>query len=191
MANAEGPDRRPALYEDVLARLEYQAGHAIVWRDAVCNWFARMSGIPDAKGRVGHHPGRTEAESMQLQGYVPFDVTPWEDASGGKAVECPEPDSSCTASFRFKRAPGRYELDVEYFDQKNGVSQFRVFVDDKLVADWKADASLPSVKPNADSSTRYRIHGVALKSGDEIRIEGFPDADERAAVDYLEILPMH
>jgi alpha-glucuronidase len=128
---------------------------------------------------------------MQLQGYVPFDVTPWEDASGGKAVVCTEPISTCTASFSYKGQPGKYELDVEYFDQKNGVSQFRVFVNGKLVADWKADASLPSVKPNADSSTRHRIHGVALKSGDEIRIEGSPDAGERAAVDYLEIVPAH
>ncbi len=45
-------------YADVLERLEYQAGHAIVWRDAICNWFFRASGIPDAKGRVGHHAER-------------------------------------------------------------------------------------------------------------------------------------
>src|SRR5208283_2017907 len=45
-------------YEAVLKRLEYQAGHAIVWRDAVCDWFFKTSGIADARGRVGHHPGR-------------------------------------------------------------------------------------------------------------------------------------
>jgi alpha-glucuronidase len=39
-------------YEDVLNRLQYQAGHAIVWRDSVVNWFFKKSGIPDAKGRV-------------------------------------------------------------------------------------------------------------------------------------------
>ena len=46
-------DRR---YHEVLAQLEYQAGQASVWRDAVSNWFLRESGIPDAKGRVGHNP---------------------------------------------------------------------------------------------------------------------------------------
>jgi alpha-glucuronidase len=40
-------------YNDVLGRLQYQAGHAIVWRDTVANWFFRESGIPDVKGRVG------------------------------------------------------------------------------------------------------------------------------------------
>src|SRR5438270_8274904 len=73
-------------YREVLAQLEYQAGQAVVWRDAVSNWFLRASGIPDAQGRVGHYPGRYEAESMTLQGYAVKDVTPWEGASGGKAV---------------------------------------------------------------------------------------------------------
>jgi alpha-glucuronidase len=40
-------------YNDVLKRLEYQAGHAIVWRDTVVNWFFTNSGIADAKGRIG------------------------------------------------------------------------------------------------------------------------------------------
>ena len=54
-------------YQEVLAQLEYQAGQAEVWRDAVSNWFLRASGIPDAKGRVGHYPGRMEAESARLE----------------------------------------------------------------------------------------------------------------------------
>ncbi|PYU10034.1 MAG: glucosiduronase, partial [Acidobacteria bacterium] len=52
-----GDDER---YAFVLAKLKYQEGHAIVWRDAVCNWFLRVSGIPDTKGRVGNYPNRTE-----------------------------------------------------------------------------------------------------------------------------------
>ncbi len=39
-------------YRDILARFQYQAGEAIVWRDAICNWIYRLSGIPDDKGRV-------------------------------------------------------------------------------------------------------------------------------------------
>ena len=63
---ARGPidERR---YQEVLAQLEYQAGQAQVWRDAVNNWFHRASGIDDAKGRAGNHPGRIEAEAMQAR----------------------------------------------------------------------------------------------------------------------------
>jgi alpha-glucuronidase len=174
-------------YAAVLARLEYQAGHAIVWRDAVCNWFLRMSGIPDAKGRVGRFPNRIEAEGMQLKGYTPFDVFPQETASGGKGIECAPPQQSCVASFPFDRAAGSYELDVQYFDQNNGESKFRVFVGDQQVDEWVANDHLPAVKPGGDSSTRRRITGLALRAGDVIRIEGFPDGKEFAPLDYVEI----
>jgi alpha-glucuronidase len=87
-------------YQEVLAQLEYQAGQAEVWRDAVVNWFLKTSGIPDEKGRAGKHPGRLEAESMQLEGYTPVPVNPWEAASGGRAVSCAI--AQCAARFVFK-----------------------------------------------------------------------------------------
>jgi alpha-glucuronidase len=181
----------PDRYSAVLARLQYQAGHAIVWRDAIDNWFLAKSAIPDVRGRVDHDPNRIEAEAMQLQGYVPFDVTPPEAASGAKAVQCPAPNDKCVAEFRFTGAAGWYEIDVEYFDQINGASKFRVSVNDQTVDAWTANnnLNLPALKPNADSSTRRRIPGLALRPGDEIRIEGTPDGEERAPLDYIEIIP--
>ena len=178
-----------ARYRAVLAQLTYQSGHAIVWRDAINDWFHRLSGIPDAAGRVGNHPHRIEAESMELERYVPVDVTPWEDASGGRAVECAAPAQSCIAKFSFAGKPGRYEIDVQYFDQSNGVSKYRVFVGQRSVDEWLANESLPATKPNGDSSTRRAIPGIWLRPGDELRIEGFPDREERAALDYVELNP--
>jgi len=176
----------PQLYQDVLARLEYQAGHAIVWRDAVCNWFLRTSGIPDAQGRVGNHPHRIEAEAMQLRGYKAMEVVPWENASGSRGIECLI-TSGCMASFRFERGAGTYEIDVQYFDQNNGQSKFRVLVGDRPVDEWIANDHLPATKPGGDSSTRRRIRGLTLRPGDEIRIEGFPDGEEHAPLDYVEL----
>jgi alpha-glucuronidase len=40
-------------YGDILARLQYQAEQAVVWRDVICGWFYGLSGTADAKGRVG------------------------------------------------------------------------------------------------------------------------------------------
>jgi alpha-glucuronidase len=176
-------------YAAVLARLEYQSGHAIVWRDAICNWFLRASGIPDAKSRVGNHPGRVEAEAMQLQGYVPVDVIPWENASGGQAIECSR-QQGCAASFRFAGAAGSYEIDIQYFDQNNGESKFSISVGDHVVEEWVANDHLPATKIGGDSSTRRRITGLALHPGDEIRIEGIPDREEHAPLDYVEIHPL-
>jgi len=172
-------------YETVLKRLEYQAGHAIVWRDAVCDWFLKTSGIPDARGRVGHHLGRIEAESMTLDGYVVEPVTPWETASGGKAIGCLQP--ACAASFRFEGNPGQYDIAVQYFDERTGVARYKVTAGSKLIAEWAADDSLPSDQPNGHTSTRKTVRGITLSSGDEIRIEAQPDQKDHADIDYVEI----
>jgi alpha-glucuronidase len=177
------------LYTDVLARLEYQAGHASVWRDAICEWFFRTSGIRDANGHVGNHPDRIEAEAMQLDGFTSVNVDPWENASGGKAIECQKP-SGCSAKFRSERAAGRYEINVRYFDQNNGVSKFRVLFNDHPIDEWVADGHLPSTKPNGDSSCWRRIPAIVLHPRDEIVIEGFPDAQELAPLDYVELHPV-
>ncbi len=175
-------------FGEVLARLQYQAGHAIVWRDAICNWFLQISGISDAQGRVGQYPGRVEAERLQLSGYTVVEVKPWENASGGKAIECKVPQG-CSAAFLFHGAPGIYEIDTQYFDQNNGEARFRLYAQDQLRDEWVANDHLPSPKIGGDTSTRHRTVGVRLAPEDEIRIEGVPDRGESAALDYIEILP--
>jgi len=178
-------------YDTILAQLEYQAGQAEVWRDAVNTWFATTSKILDAKGRVGHYPGRTEAEAMALDGYTVAAVTPAEDASGGKAVSCTA--KTCSASFAYEGAAGTYDLRVEFFDQSTGNAHFRAFASDKLIDEWTADLHLLSSRTDSrldsTTSTRHTIAAVNLGPGDRIRIEGSPDGRETAALDYVEIMP--
>ncbi len=178
----------PERYAAVLAKLEYQAGHAIVWRDAVTNWFRWLSGIPDAMGRVGWFPNRIEAEAMSLDRFRIEAVTPWETASGGQAIGCP-PAGVCSATTRFDGAPGAYDLVVQYFDENDGASGFTLFIGERIADRWVADRDLPSPVPNGDTSTRHVVRHVTLASGDSIRIEARPDRNEGAVVDYIEIIP--
>lgn len=172
-------------YQEVLAQLEYQAGQAEVWRDAVVNWFLKTSGIPDEKGRAGNHPGRVEAESMRLEGYTPIPAIPWEAASGGMAVACAT--VQCAAHFVFRGNPGWHDVRIRYFDQNNGAARFRLLVNGQVLDAWIASDHLPTQKIDGTSSSLRVVSGVALKPGDEIRIEGAPDGGESAAVDYVEI----
>ena len=182
-------------YYDVLGQLKYQAGHAIVWRDAIDQWFENLSGIPDAKGRVGHAPGRVEAEAMELNGYAPLELESWEGASGGKASECAEGSQSCSAQTKFNGTAGWYEVDVQYFDLGKVASTFKLYVGTQMIDAWKADMVLPGrvenvKKLSADGSVRHRVKGIALRPGDVIRIDGVPDGYERAPLDYIEVVPM-
>ncbi len=177
----------PALYSDVLARLQYQAGHAIVWRDAITQYFLKMSGIPDKKGRAGYYPGRFEAENAQLKGYTVIDVKPWEDASRGKAVTCDQ--VTCSAAWHYTGAAGHFNIAAQYFDLQGGVAQFVLLVNRKQVGAWKADDTLPSKIPNGDNSTRHIVREVELHPGDTIRVEAAPQGDDHAALDYIQIEP--
>jgi alpha-glucuronidase len=202
-------------YQKTLGLFTYQAGHALVWRDAIDSWFQRMSGINDAQGRVGHDPNRIEAEEMKAVGYVSADVNPWETASGGKAMICRGP-APCTLSAPVNKPAGEYDVAVQYFDTWGGVSKYELAVNGKSVASWSADDLLPPAQmdPNLDgqTSTRFTAHGVSLKPGDLLELRGTPaeappaaanvrpagdgaparprpDTRELAPVDYIEIGP--
>jgi alpha-glucuronidase len=209
------PKIPPALYDDILARLQYQAGHAIVWRDAIVQYFLKLSGIPDEKGRAGHYPGRLEAEDARLTGYKVYGVTPWEDASNGKAVLCgnlplmflhPEVPNSvagsvpapaapaeteahdpCAAEWTYAGPAGHFNIAVQYFDLQGGEAKFTLALNNHPVDSWPAEATLPSRRPNGDNSTRRTIPNIDLKPGDTIRIVGTPEGPDPAALDYIEI----
>lgn len=165
-------------YQKVDALFQYQAGHALVWRDAIDNWFHRISGIDDAQGRVGHDPNRVEAEDMQTGGYETVDVKPWEDGSGGKAVECKNVDG-CTLTTTLQKPSGTYDVAVQYFDMWRGVSSYTLSVNGAQIGAWKADNTLPPAMPDphpdGETSTRFTLRHVALKPGDTLELRGVPD----------------
>jgi alpha-glucuronidase len=177
-----------SLYADVFSRFEYQAGHAIVWRDAIVQYFLKLSGIDDDKGRTEKFPGRMEAEEGRLMGYSVVNVKPWEDASRGRAVVCNN-SSSCSVEWTYAGAAGRYDLAVEYFDLSRGAAKYIVAVNGRELASWTANASLPSRSLHGDNSTRKVIHFVDLRPGEVIHIQGMPDGNDKAAIDYIEIVP--
>src|SRR5262249_14022138 len=152
-------------YRETLTRLRYQAGHAVVWRDAVNDWFLQKSGIPDKKGRVGQHPNRIEAEAMRLEGYAVTNSSPFEAASRGRAVQVIGPHRRGSVSFAYHGPAGRRDLVIQYFDEDDGVSQFDLFVAGHWVDQWKADQTLPTPTnlPNAHSSTRHTLRDLALR----------------------------
>jgi alpha-glucuronidase len=174
-------------FAEVRAQLDYQTGQAIVWRDAVSRWFHRASGIADASSRVDNYPGRLEAESATLTGYVVKGVTPWETASGHGAVECPT--AGCTATFRYTGSAGPHDIVVQYFDVNTGSARFRVRVGDRVLGEWTASDRIPTGRVDGSSSSRHVFRDVVLVGNDQIVVEGIPDAAETAALDYIEIRP--
>ena len=179
-------------YDQVLKLFTYQAGHAIVWRDAVTKWFQNISGIPDSQGRVGNYPDRIEAENMTAEGYTPIDVHPWETASNSKAAICNR-HRTCSLTTTMKKTPGNYSIAVQYFDYWSGKSHFELLVNDRIFGHWVADDTLPpaapDLHPDGETSARIKFPHVYLKPGDTITLRGTPDGTDPAPVDYIEITP--
>jgi alpha-glucuronidase len=175
-------------YSAVLSKLEYQAGHAIVWRDAINNWFLWISGIPDAKGRAGRFAGRVEAESMTRERYANSAVVPWETASAGQAATCLA-EATCVARHRYQGPAGIFDVSVQYYDESDGASRFTVFVGDRQIDSWIADGLFGSPNANGHTSTRRTIRGVRLAPGDDLRVQVVTDGTESGALDYIELTP--
>ncbi len=177
-------------YNETLKLFTYQAGHAIVWRDAVTRWFQKQSSIPDKQGRVGNYPNRIEAEDMTAEGYTPIDVKPWETASNSKAAVCNQP-TGCTLTTTIDKPAGTYNITVQYFDFWSGKSHFTLDLNGKPIGNWIADDTLPPARaenqPNGDTSTRITFPNITLKPGDTLTLHGTPDNTEPAPIDYIEV----
>lgn len=186
----------PERFEHVLFRLAYQAGHALVWRDAISNFYANMSGIDDERGRVGHYPWRVEAEDMSLDGYEVYAVSPFETASNATAIvtSSNSTDAAGTASTTLAFPSGTYDLAINYYDMAIGVSRWRVFINEKLVGEWEGNAAFtlghaPSLYVDGSSAARITFRDVEIREGDTLRIVGRPDGLEPAPLDYVSLLP--
>ncbi|KAH8650636.1 alpha-glucuronidase A [Tricladium varicosporioides] len=180
-------------YNDVLYRLVYQAGHSIVWRDAINGFYHNLSGIADEKGRVGSHPWRIEAESMDLEGYQTVSVEHPEMASSGMAVVTVSDSTTGDATTTIDYPSGTYDIAIGYFDLMGGRSKYEIVVGGKSVGKWVSNnedtlGNDHSKYLDGHSATRTTFRGVKIERGDELRIIGTPDGIERASLDYVAFL---
>jgi alpha-glucuronidase len=184
LSHAIDPERHAA----VLARLDYQAGHAVVWRDAINSWFQWVSGIPDMNASQRRLPARIEAESLTLERFSIGEITPWETASGGLAVSC-RSGGTCAADYTYSGAAGRFDLAIQYFDENDGASRFTFAIDGRDVDSWTADGDFLSAAPNGHTSIRRTIRGIDLNAGAKLQIRVMPNGGEGGVLDYLELAP--
>jgi alpha-glucuronidase len=181
-------------YEEVLFRLIYQAGHSLVWRDSINNFYHNMTSIDDEAGRVGNHPYRIEAEDMELDGYEPYLVSPFEAASGTYCIVTSDNSTQGTASTTLGVDTGMYDIAVNYYDQAIGNSTWELWLGDEMVETWKGDleytiGKAPVFYIDGQTATRITFKGVHVEKGTVLKIVGKPDGMEPAPVDYVSILP--
>jgi alpha-glucuronidase len=183
-------------FDDMMFRQTYQAGHSIVWRDAIADYYWNMTGIADEHGRVGQHPWRIDASSMKLDGYKPYVVNPFEAASPSDytAVVTKTNHTTGSVSTTLEYPSGTYDLAVNYYDMYGGKSTYKLYLNDAMVGMWHGNAEDflghdPSIYIDGHSAIRKTFYDVKIEKGDVLKIVGTPDGIEPAPLDYVAALP--
>jgi len=181
-------------HENIAFRLNYQAGHSLVWRDSINEFYKAKCDIADEKNRVGNHPWRIAGTDMKLDGYKIVDVTPFEAATRGKAIITSSETAAGTASTALEFPTGTYDIAVNFYDHLGGKSTYEIFLNEKSIGKWKGDLEETllhdfSKKPDGHSATRIVFPGVKVEKGDMLKILGRPDGKEFAPLDYVSVLP--
>ncbi|KAI0202835.1 glycoside hydrolase superfamily [Astrocystis sublimbata] len=181
-------------FEEMLFRLEYQAGHAIVWRDSIAQFYHNISGIPDAAGRVDNHPWRIEAEDMTLHNYRVTEVNPFQAASGYRIVQTTDNTTAAYVQTTLEFPSRSYDLAVAYYDLYEGEAQYELLLNNKSLGSWVGDLEHKlgyTLTRGIDghSATRVTFKNISINKGDVVRINTQPNGRETAPLDYIAVLP--
>lgn len=181
-------------FESVLFEQTFQAGHALVWRDSISEFYHNLSEIADENNRVGNHPWRIEAEKMTLSGYKSYAVSPFHTASGAMAIVTTSNITAGTATVNVTFETGTYDIAVNYFDLIGGRSTYQLDLGYQTVGRWVGNhedtlGHAPSTYLDGHSATRITFKGIDVRQGEVLRITGQPDGIEPAPLDYISFLP--
>ncbi|KAI1815132.1 glycoside hydrolase family 67 protein [Poronia punctata] len=182
-------------FEEMLFRLEYQAGHAIVWRDNIAQFYHNVTGIQDSETRVLNHPWRIEAEDMdKLHNYKITAVNPFQAASNFHVVQTTDNSTAAYVETKIPYPTGLYDVAVAYYDLYEGEAHYEAFINGESLGSWKGDLEhrlgyTLTRGIDAHSATRVTFKGVRIEKGDILRIETVPHGRETAPLDYVAFLP--
>ncbi len=111
----------------------------------------------------------TQAETMALTNYSKENSV---FASDGKCIKV-DKDATGTAQWAFSGPDGSYDIKVWYFDEKDGNSEFSVFVNGARVDFWKSSRQGScSTVPAVCNLVSRTLLGVTIKKGWTISFQG-------------------
>ncbi len=147
----------------------------------------------DSITTVGCLPGAViEAESMALSdGYAVEDNA---DASGGQLIRRLDTGGQAAlASTAFAGSAGVYDIEVVYFDERDGQSSLAFLLNGQVLDQWVADED-PTCRDCASPNertlrTRVVARGIRLAPGDELTLQGTGDYYEYARFDNISLSP--
>lgn len=130
-------------------------------------------------------PITMEAEDMNLSDYNVENVS---EASGGKGIKVRR-NRTGEASFTFNGNAGNYNITVYYFDENDGRSTFKLYVDGSKEDQWVANQNLGSNATSSNNLVSRTKSNITLAPGDVIKVTGKYHQSEYARIDKVVVTP--
>ena len=116
-----------------------------------------------------------EVEEMELNNYTPFKeelVEEWGVETKGIG----------TATYRFDKPSGLYDIRMTYFDEKEGQSKVTLLIAGQEKASFLMDEDV--------ACWRWHLFkNIQVNEGDKITLKGQADQNEQARLDFIEFIP--
>jgi hypothetical protein len=146
--------------------------------------FLRVDYLDFTRPNGGPASFRVEAESFARLRNASIEAN--DAASGGAALRAIKAGTETAARVVFDGQSGVWDLDLRYFDETDGASRLRLFVDGVVVDDFRWTSTTGAIGPSAESRATRSIDGVRLDDGDVIELRGVADRGELLRIDYID-----
>ncbi|MGD1863210.1 MAG: NF038122 family metalloprotease [Phormidesmis sp.] len=123
---------------------------------------------------------RIEAESFSLSGGYKIENN--KDSASGNAVIANTSNNGGWATTSFTGDSGVYDIFVSYLDEEKKQARATFSINGQLLDQWSFSAT--------NDTAVYRSVGtqVSLTTGDSLEFQGWADSNEKASIDYVEIV---
>ena len=130
---------------------------------------------------------RIQAEQLRLKNYR---IEESSIASGGKVLSLRGNggNEEGRATYVHRGRAGRYDINLNYFDENDGTGQIRVLVNNKQVDRWSLNQNSGETGLSERNRKNRVIRGLSLKDGDTVEIIGKENGKEHIRIDYLDLI---
>ena len=146
------------------------------------------SGTPPPDPNPNAGPVRIEAENMDLSGG--YRVESKSFASNDQFIGLKN-GSTGSATTTFMGPTGYYDIEVGYFDESDGASQFNISINGDSIDSWTGNNSPGGTRATAQNFTLRTVgSNVLLTNGSSLlELSGVRGNGEIARFDYIDLLP--
>ncbi len=129
-------------------------------------------------------PFMVEAESLKLQGS--YHVKSNGAAQGGRYIQTNNKESGA-AFYQYQGDLTQMNLTLNFYDENDGVSSYKVLVDGEQVLAFSTNKNLGSALANQQTLDSKTVEGIVLKDGSQIEIQCQAGGSEPCRLDWIEL----